>query len=329
MGLNEESNLKSHNPFEAEMRRRLWSQIYLINECPVRRRGDGDSTTRSPSNCNDSDLSPTMAKLPDDRGRGTEMVFCELHRDVSYCLSRLNSGEHGDLASRLSVLAGFESKLKQLALNCDPSIPLHRFTVHVGRSVAAQLHFIVQTNARFSETSEAGPDDVAPRESLLEDAVDILDRDTELRSNQALQPFLWHPIVQFPFAAFVFVLQELRGGLSGEECSAAWIAVNRVYEDHPDLVTHLEHPLYAAAGDLAMRAWDTTVKVGAGREPDQGDFGDPVESHALMRLRDQRTRKGPLSSRVNGVRSGNGELDWAEWRQMLHDAGYWQGLSRT
>lgn len=334
MSLNEERGLESLSPFEVEMRRRLWSQIHLVNKCPPRRGGNGDTVTAAPSNCNDSDLFPSMTKLPDDCGRGTEMVFCALHRDVGYCLARLKSGGHGEergLAYQLGILADFESRLEQLSLKCDQSSPLHVFTVMVGRSVAAQLRFTVHVGAHSGEDSKTDRSIPNSRVSLREGAIEILDHDAEIRSNQALQLFLWHPIVQFPFDAFVFVLRELRGGLGGEERSAAWVAVNRVYEDHPEFVTQGENPLYAAAGDLAVRAWDATVGV-AESEMDPGAFENPVESHALARLREDRA--GRMLSLARGGERGEGDggagdwdLGWEEWQQMLHDAGYWQGFA--
>ncbi|MBE3046518.1 fungal specific transcription factor domain-containing protein [Candidatus Bathyarchaeota archaeon] len=335
MGLNEERNLEPPAPFEAEMRRRLWSQIHLVNGCPARRGGNGHPVTTAPSNCNDSDLFPSMAKLPDDHGRGTEMVFCELHRDVGDCLARLKSGAHGehrDPASQLEILVDFESKLEQITRKCDTSAPLHLFTVLAGRSVATQLRFSVHAGAHFSEDPETDRSILDPRVFLLESAIDIIECDAELRSNQTLQPFLWHPVVQFPFDAFVFVLRELRDGLGGEERSAAWVAVNRVYEDHPEFVTRGGVPLYAAVGDLAVRAWDVAVKAGAAGEMGPGGFEGLVESHALARLREERAlRRVGLSGGdecgESGAKGEEGELGWGAWQQMLHDAGYWQGFA--
>ena len=113
----------------------LWSQIHLINGCPARRGGNGHPATTAPYKCNDSDLFPSMAKLPDDHGRDTEMVSCELHRDVADCLARLKSGGHGEhrgLAPQLEILADFESKLEQITRKCDTSTPLQLFTVIAG-----------------------------------------------------------------------------------------------------------------------------------------------------------------------------------------------------
>lgn len=42
-GVGKERNLQSLALFGAEMRRTLWSQTHLLNGCPVRRGGDGDS----------------------------------------------------------------------------------------------------------------------------------------------------------------------------------------------------------------------------------------------------------------------------------------------
>ena len=138
--------------------------------------------------------------------------------------------------------------------------------------------------------------------------------------------------MQFPFDAFVFVLRELRGGLGGEDRSAAWIAVNRAYEDHPEFMTRGEVPLYAAAADLAVGAWDVAVEAGAACEMEPGGFEGPVESHALARLREgralRRVRLSVWDERgESGSKGEEGGLEWGAWQQMLHDAGYWQGFA--
>ncbi|SPO04240.1 uncharacterized protein DNG_06923 [Cephalotrichum gorgonifer] len=351
MGLHEEGRIELLSPFEAELRRRLWSQIHLINGCHPGRSAVSDPTTISASSYNDSDLFPSMAKLPEGRERGTDMLFRALHWEVGSCLARLKPGAlQSDHASQLEILADFVSRLELLTRKCDPSIPLHLFTILTGRSVAARLRFVVQASAHFSQgantdtdtdTDKGGPN---ARESLLKDAVTILGYDAELRSNQSLRPFLWHHIVQFPFDAFVFVLRELRDGLGGQECSAAWLAVNVAYEDHPEFVTQSENPLYGAAGNLAVLAWDRTMdrvgEVGARRGTAdgmrRGSFEYPVESYALERLREQREQKAVKGESFAGGVAGNGEIDpepavarepeWEEWQQMIYEAGYWQGL---
>lgn len=266
------------------------------------------------------------------------MIFCTLHREVGFCLARLKSVSEGtrpDLASQLEILESFESRLEQLTLKCETSVPLHVFTALVGSSVASQLRFAVQAGAHLGNYLETDLDILSPRESLLQNAVEILGYDAELHSNQALQVFLWHPVVQFPFNAFVFVLQELRNRLDSEKSSAAWIAVNRVYEDHPEFVTHGDNPLFAAAGDLAVRAWDATVGFALQSHTANRDFDHPVESHALGRLREQRAQRRellaekPESSEKRNATTEERDLEWTEWQQMLHDAGYWQSWAST
>src|SRR5690606_4177963 len=158
------------------------------------------------------------------------------------CMGRLKregAGRAGlaGLASEMEELSGLETRIQELTRKCDSSVPLHLFTILVGQSAVAQLRFAAQTAAWFGSSAGARPITTDVRAGLLREAVAVLAHDAEIHSSQALEPFLWHPAVQFPFDALVFVLGELRREASGETCEAAWVEVNRVYEDHPEFVT--------------------------------------------------------------------------------------------
>lgn len=82
LGLHRDGTSFGLNPFEIEMRRRLWWYIYLldvqsselhaIDPLITEQRYD----TKMPLNINDSDISPESTQTPGSRIGFTEMTFC-------------------------------------------------------------------------------------------------------------------------------------------------------------------------------------------------------------------------------------------------------------
>ncbi|OBR10178.1 fungal specific transcription factor domain-containing protein [Colletotrichum higginsianum IMI 349063] len=99
-------------PFEAEMRRRLWWMIVVLDIRAAEDRGTEASiprqsyNTRLPFNLNDDDLNPSMTTPLEDRTGPTEMTFC-------LCTS-MSSG----------IFANLRPKHPQLALDADGSSEL-------------------------------------------------------------------------------------------------------------------------------------------------------------------------------------------------------------
>jgi hypothetical protein len=81
MGLHRDGELLGLPPFEAEMRRRIWWQIILIDAVYAVMSGLGHSLiprswdTKPPHNIHDADLYPTMTTLQ-PRDGPTDMIYC-------------------------------------------------------------------------------------------------------------------------------------------------------------------------------------------------------------------------------------------------------------
>jgi hypothetical protein len=295
--------------FEAEIRRRLWWQILIVEGRSALLSGVttegafGNSwDTKRPLNINDSDLSPLMREPPAEHTGVTEMLFCTVRFDVGETMRKLKVGERNGmtLEGKKLVIDELEAKLEPRISKCDPSIPLHLLAMFMGKSTLAQLRLLAANPLRTcGDTSLArAPIPQEERDRQFELALQILSYDSLAHSNQAIRPFLWHVDLQFPFESFILVLAELLSRTKGEDADRAWLRVNQAYEDHPELVSTTRNPLYVAMGNLAVRAWEWRMM---GVERERLDV-HPVESHAIARLREQRERKRqPLKEKVQGA----------------------------
>lgn len=83
MGLHRDGTAFGLNPFETELRRRLWYHICLLdnrssenNGCDPIVPGEFAFDTRLPLHINDSDLTPDMTTPPPERDETCDMTFC-------------------------------------------------------------------------------------------------------------------------------------------------------------------------------------------------------------------------------------------------------------
>lgn len=292
MGLHRERSLASLSVFEQEMRRRLWWQILIMDSRAAQLCGvivDAHSyhfwDTERPRNVSDSDLSPSMQKLPHDRPCTTEMLFCEIRFEIGDCMRKLTAMEHQlvgvSIAERMveeeRAINALEGRLEDGYLKeCDPSIPFHQLALYLARSSVCQMRLATRHPRRCGDLSR---DD---RDRLFSMGLQVLTYDNLTYASRDLQPFLWHVGMSFPFEAFILVLTVLLSRREGEQVDQAWAKVDQVYHDHVDLITAWKtNPLFFALGTLTLRAWE--MRVAWTR---QGPIlSQPLEPQSVARLR--------------------------------------------
>ncbi|KAB5536177.1 C6 transcription factor domain-containing protein [Coniochaeta sp. 2T2.1] len=321
MGVHREHSLSRLPPFEAEIRRRLWRQIIILDSRSAQisgATGDGGGfnewgDARRPLNVNDSDLSPFMRNLPFEYEGPTEMLFCTVRSEVGDCMRQLRNvgrskpnsnnnnpggGAAAVVAQKEQLIEAFEAKLENMLRRCDDSIPLHLMSTFLGRSAVCQMRFSVLQakqggrNFRDMSTEDGG--------ALFELALRILEYDTRTYRTPCLRQYLWHVGNSFPFPALIHVLNCLlyRTGGGEEEGRAgeAWTSVDQAYGNHPELIADADKsPLFAALGNLTLKAWE------------QRGPGHAVVPPAVATLQENRLRR--TQHAVAGGSGSTGELD--------------------
>lgn len=134
-------------PFEAEMRRRLWWQIVIVDTRASEVSGAGPAllqytwNTKIPMNYNDSDLFPDMRTLPPERPGLTEMSYFRLRCEVADYFRKNKYATVGEqLPPRDKTADDFEQHLeKDYLAYCDPSIPLHFLSIVMGESALCKI----------------------------------------------------------------------------------------------------------------------------------------------------------------------------------------------
>ncbi|GLB12562.1 hypothetical protein AtubIFM57258_010246 [Aspergillus tubingensis] len=251
LGLHRDGTHLGLNPFQTEVRRRIWWALYLLDcqSSEFRAVGtqikEGTYDTKLPLNIHDSDISLESRSFPDERSIFTDMTFClircemtvlnrQLHSDL-----RSSSGGHVEESSlntlrRLHGLKQIHSRLRRRYLDyCDVSIPLQWVTATVIRLALARSWLIAHLPDGMSATeqiSSTAPSDVSllKRERLFVTAIEVLEfaylLETDPRTKQWSWLFEGYP----QWHAAVFVLRQIGVGPQTMLTDRAWAVAYKV-----------------------------------------------------------------------------------------------------
>lgn len=294
-GLHRDGSALGLSVFEAEMRRRLWWQINLIDAYAEKLAGVGRTAAlgdvRIPLNVNDSELNPDMRDPPKEHDGPTEMMFFLIRCYVGDFLRRSGPNNAYDGTwSRLSqtgvpisdkdkAIDEFEELLKRKFLNyCDESIPSHLMAAYLSRAVICTMRFIAHNPDQYEDKGANMPE--KEKDLLFDNCVKVISYQNMAFIIKGTQGFAWHVNMHFQWKAFIYILNELRYRTSGEDAERGWQQVQMVYERHPDFVADSKRALPVAVGNLAIKAWEAFV---ASR-----GISDSETPHFISALRSQR-----------------------------------------
>ena len=231
--------------FEAEMRRRLWWQIIVLDIMHVEDRGTHPLISRQiydtklPMNINDEDLCPTKEHFKVE-GVGTSEMTCSLVGfEAARCMQEVFalSPRRRDKTPQLheyeQVVRECCNRLQESTVNCDRSVPIEWAAISVSRMCMLRLWLLLQypLNTRRQVIKVR-----AARENILGSAVSLVEISQMLE--QSPQGLIWawmgkNWVVWYPIAV---VLAELCHQTRGPLVERAWCMVELVYESLSKIV---------------------------------------------------------------------------------------------
>nr|XP_036582526.1 fungal specific transcription factor domain-containing protein [Colletotrichum truncatum]KAF6791230.1 fungal specific transcription factor domain-containing protein [Colletotrichum truncatum] len=295
MGLHRESSLKDLSPFDAEMRRRVWWQIIILDGRAAQVTGAsmnpavyllGD--TKQPANVNDADLVPSMGASPPVSPITTEMVFCSIRIDIGTWMMQQKTlpsfSAAGEGTSKfLKTIDDLENHIERKYLkNIDTNIPLNQLAFALARSAISQLRISACHPLRRPERgTNLTPEQM---EGLLQNSLEVIRYDILTHTMRSMAPFLWHVSNFFPFETFVLLLGALSSCSTSQAAEAAWDVVNQVYEHHPSFIKNRNEPLHRALGNLTLKSWSQGIANAR-----KGGLQEPAEPPCIGRLLQERS----------------------------------------
>ncbi|KAI6887948.1 hypothetical protein KC360_g358 [Hortaea werneckii] len=247
MGLARDGSMLGLPPFECEMRRRLWWAIVYLDARTAELVGqDGDLLMQNydvklPSNVNDSELFPSMHRLPEHRAAATDAVYVLLRATVAYCLRSLprESGPNGTwsrmrapnvpVAEKLGILEATERKFEDEILRyCDPTVPLQKICINSACTFLVKMRLV--SGLPYSTGSAQEKLENGYSDDVFQLSFRIMQLQLELWTEPGMQKWRWHWQGQFQWYAFAELLRQTRLRKPDELTSKAWAMIHSVFQ---------------------------------------------------------------------------------------------------
>lgn len=276
MGLQSESANSKHTALEAEMRRRLWWSLVLL-DARVSEMTEFKSgilapgwDCKPPSNITDFDIDTKSKTPPAGHGMITEATFmvvrCELSNFVRYsgfwleftnpCLKALARRPPSGSSANGDELAGLDKMVEERYLRyCNPDNPLHFMTIWMARGYLAKCRMLAHY-ARHSRTPAKQTE--AERDLALQYALRLFECDTKLLSSPLTRMFVWFimTVLQFPFLSYMHVVQDLKKRPLGKYATRAWMIMSENYTVRFTNMIGDNNPLVTILSRIVLQAWE-------------------------------------------------------------------------
>jgi hypothetical protein len=267
IGIHDESTYTRCTALEAEMRRRLWWTL-VIFDSQVSEMLDSKTAAptwdcRTPLNVDDSELRPEMKTAPAIHEKPTEALFAVVRSELgAFHLNvidrSLNTTAEAKDIGKGPVLDG--SKLSTLEKTmedkylafCDSDNPLHFMTIWTTRGYLAKNR-LLEHYSRHSRSSVQQTD--MQRNVAISYALSMFECDTKLISSPLTKGFLWLVYFDFPFLAYVHILQDLRKRPTADHAKKGWDAVSDNYEARVKDPKQGE-PIFVVFSRVVLQAWE-------------------------------------------------------------------------
>ncbi|KAL8825285.1 MAG: hypothetical protein Q9191_004510 [Dirinaria sp. TL-2023a] len=249
LGLQKESVLSSMSVFEAEMRRRVWHCICMLDSHSSNDRGSDtlikppEYNTWLPSNINDSDISPDSTVHPAERVGITDMspnLIISSSMKLFWQLSYVPLGDwerpplemQYDWGKRQAVVEQqIEFIQDKFVRHCNPEILLQRFMQGVTTAIFPLLRLIALRPIQRHPAAKPPRVDSAV---ILRLCISLFEGTQDFHLNPAIKQWGWFFWVQWhPLAV---ALAELCSCTEGPLVEATWQVVDVSFQQFAELV---------------------------------------------------------------------------------------------
>lgn len=303
MGLHRDGELLGLPPFETEMRRRIWWQIFMLDSKFSMISGLSQSLLPRPSDCklpknlNDADLHTTATERYQEHEGPTEMVVPLLVYQIGYCIQQEPDIEALMLYNELRTLSSSRKSKVQSAQtsafiktledrlngvmekNSKPSAgPVHEFA---GLLKSLMLQKIKETSCPPQEQPEWGTEIMTPKDNLFKWSVMTTEQNINAYKSNKYPGFHWFIKLLFQYDVLILMVGQLSQRMSGSLVERAWQQIPAIYEYHPEFLDPSQEYNIALA-KFILRAWkvrEDYLSSQHGIRPDEPDFVNRIRKN--------------------------------------------------
>ncbi|EXJ76839.1 hypothetical protein A1O3_10484 [Capronia epimyces CBS 606.96] len=246
LGIHRDGSHFGLNPFDTEMRRRLWWHLTVVDSRSAEDHGadpvftEPFYDTKLPLNYNDDDIYPGMKEYPPERQGATEMTFCLIRFELSIFSQRLNltspEVEEGhaspDWKLKEQMIDECHRRLEEKYLrHCDMSQPIYWVATTVARLILARMWLKVHHPRSFSPTNDASPIPPECRDRVFLTSVEVIEFSHLLENNESTAKWGWLFRTYVQWQSVAFALSEICVRPPGPDVDRAWRAIESVYDE--------------------------------------------------------------------------------------------------
>lgn len=276
LGLHRDGSNFGLEPFEAEMRRRLWWYICILDVQTAEDLGtdpmlhDIFFDTKLPLNINDEDIYEGMKHLPQERIGCTDMTYFLLQCEIALATRRLTYNPPGNICpglknieDRQSLVQDLEKRLNERYVrHCDPSIPLQWACTKIAHIAVAKLWLVIYQPLNKQESiASLSPD---TQSMLLSNAVEVIELSHLLQTNDIMARWKWEFQTCVPWYAVAYLLAQLCTTPNSPPLERSWSRVSDIFDQWQRQAVEQNKPLWQPLPRLM-------VQVTASREKQRNE----------------------------------------------------------
>ncbi|KAG9692979.1 hypothetical protein KCU95_g6772, partial [Aureobasidium melanogenum] len=254
--------------FQAELRRRLWWELTLLESFAAKQCGVMSIIsfrslwdTNRPLNINDSALHPEMQDVPHGVPGITETSFCSARFEVGELTIRYTSPDRTlqDPRDVDVAIEELQQRLEnKLLKHCDPSIPWHKLLRLFCRGALARIKLTVRRHQMFASSGLS----LDQRDSTFLLCLHLVEALNSFTRDKALQKYLWQANAFFAIDAFMFLLGEIAYRTIEQPLpvplGTVWAEIEKAFDSQPRLLYDESNAIYSAVRNLSLKAWEKT-----------------------------------------------------------------------
>ncbi|RDL42451.1 uncharacterized protein BP5553_02430 [Venustampulla echinocandica] len=245
LGLHRDGAKFGLKPFDIEMRRRLWWQVFILDTRASEDHGadpailDYTFDTEYPTSCNDEDLDPSATELPSRRPGVSEMTFCLIRYEICSLSRRISYNQLGGIpyrdGPRSMTLEEKEKLVRETASHleetylkyCEDAGPLYWVAATVARLITAKISLILY----HPLTQPGKPSTLSQdtRDRLLMASIEIFEYSRVLEEESSTKQWGWLFQTYIQWHAIAFILGELCTRPPSVIVDRAWRAVDSIF----------------------------------------------------------------------------------------------------
>lgn len=245
LGLHRDGTAFDLSPFEVEMRRRLWWNIFILDFRMSEKHGtepsiaEGSFDTKRPLNINDVDISPDDTTLPEAKVGLTDMTLMLIASEVAFAAPNLlkSPKESGmSFAEKEERLKQYRQLLEDRYIkHCTEVTPVAWVASILPRLVIAKIETLFLLP--YTRTMSKDPRSKELSDKMFVTSIEVVET-RHLLEAEITKQWHWYLVGIIQWHSIAYLLSELCVRDPDDNVSRAWNVLDKVFKDWRSLQQH-------------------------------------------------------------------------------------------